>query len=178
MSVAGFEVPPLSREVIRKTANQLREFLHWEQPYFPIVEVVELALPELYQGFIFDVATADEIGDDHGQTYPDKKLIRIREDVYERACEGHGRDRATIAHELGHLILHTDIPLARSAATASIPAFRNSEWQANCFAGELLVCYQHIEGCQTVADIVARFGVSSQAADYQMKAFRKDGLLK
>lgn len=48
------------------------------------------------------------MGAKHGETIPSENRIRIREDVYERACNGYGRDRLTMAHELGHLLLHRD----------------------------------------------------------------------
>ena len=35
-----------------------------------------------------------------------ENCIKIREDVYERAIKGYGRDRFTLAHELGHFLMH------------------------------------------------------------------------
>lgn len=68
---------------------------------------------------------------------PQDSLIILREDVYEGAHEGNGRDRMTVAHEIGHLLMHKNIAFAR-AERVEIRAFESSEWQAKCFSGELL----------------------------------------
>lgn len=45
-------------------------------------------------------------------------VIRVRSDVYERACENHGRDRFALAHELGHYSLHRHFLDGNSEDTA------------------------------------------------------------
>ncbi|WP_419936856.1 ImmA/IrrE family metallo-endopeptidase [Candidatus Palauibacter sp.] len=59
------------------------------------------------------------------------------------------RARSTLAHEIGHAVLHPrevklgqEAPEALSlqrAARQSLPAFRDSEWQAHTFAAAILV---------------------------------------
>lgn len=46
------------------------------------------------------------MGTKHGETPKRKQNCSIREDVYERACNGYGRDRLTMTHELDYLLLH------------------------------------------------------------------------
>ena len=60
--------------------------------YFDIVHFLEVTLPRVDEGFSLVVKTKSEMGECHGLTFPDKNEIQIREDVYDRACEGSGRD--------------------------------------------------------------------------------------
>ena len=173
MSGQVYEVPPLRRSQIRAAATSFRKLLNWDEPRFPVIEVLEFGMPELLPGFEYQICTAAELGDNHGLTYPDQRKIKIREDVYEAACDGEGFYRLTVAHEFGHQILHTDIGLARSVPTGNLPAYRSSEWQANCFAGELLVSHQHVYKDIKVEATMELFGVSRQAAKFQLKKYEE-----
>lgn len=81
-----------------------------------------------------DLLCADAITKTNGE-------IIISETVYTDAYNGDPRSRFTIAHELGHAVLHT--PLDGFAigkdACAYKESYYNSEWQANTFAAELLI---------------------------------------
>jgi hypothetical protein len=47
----------------------------------------------------------------------------------------------------------------------------SSEWQANCFGGELLMSVDHIHLCRDSWDAMLLFGVSLEAADYQWRKY-------
>jgi hypothetical protein len=175
--IGAIAVPPISRSKIRSIAHALRSHLQWEEPSFPIVEVMEHILPDLLSGYELQICDADELGVNHGLTSPDENIVRIREDVYNRACEGAGRDRMTMAHELGHLILHRDIGMARLPPDSVIPVYMDSEWQANCFGGELLICATHIHICGDVTEIANCFGVSTQAASTQWDQYKREAII-
>ena len=83
-----------------------------------------------------------------------------------------------MAHELGHLVLHTGLGLARMASSGDIKPYRSSEWQANALAGELLVSYEHIGNCHSALEAALKFGVTTEAANIQWNAFRKEGLVR
>lgn len=164
--MSGLMMPPLSLEQIREKASAFRKiFGLTENGYVDIVKVLE-SLQEY--GVEIEIAPVHEMANKHGQTYPAKPKIVIREDIYERACEGHGRDRLTIAHEIGHLFLHgTDkISLARVEKEYEIPTWCDPEWQANAFAGELLAPFRFIRDLG-IPEIQRRYGVSAQAAKVQ-----------
>jgi Zn-dependent peptidase ImmA (M78 family) len=167
----------MSRANIRHLARQVRESLKWDKPNFPIVEYMEI-YHQIDKAFVYDICEKEVMGDNHGITFPDKKIMLIREDVYEGAVDGNGRDRLTIAHEFGHLHMHTNLGLARKPASSEIPAFRSSEWQANCFGGELLVSADHVSLCRDPWEVSEVFGVSLDAADYQWRMFEKDLIIK
>ena len=109
------------------------------------------------------------MGGKHGETYPSKNIMRIREDVYLRAAAGEGRDRLTIAHEVGHLFLHEDdsIALCRLAPDEQLEPFEDPEWQADCFGGELLMYHPLIKGLSE-GQIVEKCGVTPKAARTQL----------
>lgn len=110
----SFEVPPRRRDEIIEAAVSLRRALRITNPMFPILQVVEVLLPQHDPEFSFEVKEYEELGNQHGLTRPEMKEMWIREDVYEGARNGNGRDRFTIAHELGHYLLHNEPGLART----------------------------------------------------------------
>ena len=167
-------VPPLSRKTIRREADAIRESIGWTKPYFPIVGYLEHVLPRLLDDFALDVMEIPDLGADHARTYPSERLIQVRLDVYEGACRGKGRDRLTLAHELGHLVLHQRIALTRSVRDDSIPAYSSSEWQASCFGGELLMPADHVRSCGSVREIATTCVVSVDAATTQRRAVMKE----
>ena len=112
--------------------------------------------------------------------------------------KGYPRGRYFVAHEMGHCLLHTDqlvrlaqLPKAKLAALhwggqeVAHEAYRDSEWQANAFAGALLMpahglqILEHVHG-ELSQDIIAEhFHVSAKAAGYRLKMYndRKQQLL-
>lgn len=169
---------PLSRRQLREIAAKVRKFAEISGPYVDIVSLLELWLPKVAPNFELVIQPASVLGNDHGRTYPSQGRIEIREDVYIRANQGNGRDRMTLAHELGHLLLHDDVAHARSFQSHPPPAYRDPEWQAKCFAAELLIPLNHIGGCAGPADIAKRFGVSMEAATYQWRVYQKEGPIR
>jgi hypothetical protein len=159
-------------------AVALRQALRINSPRFPILQVVEVLLPQHDPDFSFEVKEHHELGDQHGLTRPELKEMWIREDVYEGARRGVGRDRFTIAHELGHYLLHSGPALARKVQPkGALPAYRCSEWQANSFAGALLIPTETVLAVRDAVQIAEICGVSVDAARVQMDVLRTKGLL-
>jgi Zn-dependent peptidase ImmA (M78 family) len=188
-----FEVPPISRAKIRQLARKIRQMHGITEPYFPIIQFME-GYHQTEKTFVYDIIEREVMGNNQGITFPDRKLMLIREDIYDGAVEGIGRDRLTIAHEFGHLLMHNRPVMARQSfrdgaylraafsclgtprksANPETPAFCNSEWQANCFGGELLMSADHIHLCKDAWDAMLLFGVSLEAADYQWRKLEID----
>ena len=167
-----YKADAISRNEIRGFIRALKKKVGLENElYFPIIPFVENILPILIQDFQFEVDPVTEMGNKHGETYPSKNLIRIREDVYLRAVAGEGRDRLTIAHEVGHLFLHEDdcIALCRLAPTERLKTYEDPEWQADAFGGELLASSYLIKGMNPY-DISTKCGVSIYAAQVQLRS--------
>ena len=137
------------------------------------MQFLENILPILISDFQLEIVPQREMGNKHGETYPSRKLIRIREDVYMGAVDGCGRDRLTIAHEIGHLFLHEDdsIALCKLAPNEKLRPFEDPEWQSNAFGGELLASTYLIKG-MTAVDVSEKCGVSMDTARVQLRAVR------
>lgn len=58
-----------------------------------------------------------------------------------------------------------------------IKTYEDSEWQANCFAGELLVPYHLVKGL-TVEEVMEKCKVTRQMAEYQLGQYKKVGVEK
>lgn len=171
MDERRYKAQAMSRAEIRELAAHYRERLGLTNvAYVDIVSLLELVFPRLFSkyGFDYSYETRDVMGNNHGLTDPRTGKITIREDVYERACQGKGRDRMTIAHELAHFLLHdgVTIGLARAGDDESVPAYCDPEWQATCFAAEFLMGAEVIRNMEP-EQIAKQCGVSLEAAAYQ-----------
>ena len=167
-----YKASAISRKNIQDFIRYLKKIVHLEnEMYFPVVQFLENILPILIPEFQLEIVPKREMGNKHGETYPSRNLIRIREDVYLGAVAGCGRDRLTIAHEIGHLFLHEDdsIALCKLAPNEKLWPYEDPEWQANAFGGELLASTYLIKG-MTAADVSEQCGVSMDAARVQLRA--------
>ncbi len=171
---------PMKRADLFAHANKVREIFGLASvPLLPIVELTEIGLTNALPGFGIDIVEVDDLTKSiYAEYLPDHKLLRIREDVYERAIRGVPRDRFTLAHEFAHAVLHTDTRLHRQHVSSRPVAYCCPEWQANTFAGELLVPFNLYNQIGDPADACTVFGVSSVVIDKQVKAWTREGLLK
>lgn len=167
----SYKAQGISRNDIRHIVREIRRITNLEQTMcFPVVRFLEHILPILISDFQLEIVPKEEMGNKHGETYPSKNLIRIREDVYINAVEGNGRDRLTIAHEIGHLLLHDDdsIALCRLEPNERLKPYEDPEWQADAFGGELLAPSYLIRGLTSV-EVQVKCGVSEAAANVQLR---------
>jgi Zn-dependent peptidase ImmA (M78 family) len=179
MSGYDFVVPPISWDRIAEITDSIRtQFSLADQPHFPVMDFIELVLDRQMGVVTFVASDRAEMLTAEGYTDPNGKFIILRDDVYQDAVAGDGRSRFTAAHELGHLALHTNIPLARARPEERIPKYRLSEPQANQFAAELLMPRRFMKVSDRVETVMARHGVSHEAAGNRLKFLGSKGLLK
>lgn len=130
----------------------------------------------------------------------DRHVIEIlaSPETYDWLEKGHPRGGFFVAHELGHCLLHTDqlvrlaqMPKAQQAALhrggegVGHKAYEDTEWQANAFAGALLMPARGLlileqEHGKLSQDIITEhFPVSAEAAGYRLELYndRKEQLL-
>lgn len=162
----------LSRKKIRHLARYVRELSGTDNdPYFPIVWFIENVLGDPDNpDFNYEIVDPREMKDMYGTTNTGSNVMKIRSDVYERAYKGVPRDRFTLCHELGHYLLHQ--PELMSYARGEVPKYRQPEWQANTFAGELMAPYDLVKD-MSVDEIVSSCGMSRQAATIQYNEYQK-----
>lgn len=161
-----------SRRELRRLANILRCALGLENViFFPIVETLDV-LSELFDNFSYEIVEDSAFPSNiHADTDIRTGHIRIKETVYNRACEGEGRDRMTIAHEIGHFftLCLCGFKLQRNYdKKCVIPSYKDPEWQAKCFAGELMIP-AHLVSDMCPSTIAMQCGVSEVAARCQYK---------
>ncbi|WP_295175020.1 ImmA/IrrE family metallo-endopeptidase [uncultured Brevundimonas sp.] len=170
---------PRSTDSIRHMAHVIRDAVGYRDlAKIHAEHLLEVALPTVMPNFIYDIRTAKEMAGADGYAAPDRDYIAIREDVYFRARNGSGMDLFTVAHELGHLILHQseNMVLRRSASPPAI--FAQPEWQADTFAAEFLMDLRKIRPDDDATMIQRRFSVSVTAARRRIKFLQKTGLLE
>ena len=170
----GVRVNPRSRSEIESIAYLLRKGFGFPgKTYFPLMDFLEHGLCEIVRGFYYDVHPNGTLQDNaRALAYPDKACILVEDSVYSGACADIGKDRMTIAHEIGHIILHRGIPLARRYEAQPFEIYKNSEWQGDVFAGELLSPIASITG-MTTFKIVDKYKTSYSAANAQIRALEK-----
>lgn len=123
--------------------------------------------------FRYEVCSDFQMPGADGMTLFDPVGMRVPERVHRSLkLDGH-RARFTIAHELGHIMMHPYQELNRAAAEEmverSIPCSMSAEWQANTFAGAFLM---PVSVCRAHPDPVAlskKAFVSPATAEIRLK---------
>lgn len=173
-----FIVPPRRWDEIGGIADNLRRHLgQADTPWVPVIEIIERVLDHRLDLFRLEVGSRAEMGQAEGYTCPNGEFIMLREDVYDSVWANEGRARFTTAHELGHWVMHTKIPLARAKHGDGTRAFRLAEPQANQFAAEFLMPKSFIKARDDENTLMERFGVSREAARNRLSYLRKSGRL-
>ncbi len=136
--MADYKVKALSRKDIRNYVKKIRKIIGYENElFFPIITFLDVIMPQLFEGFYCDVRPIEEMPNKCGETFPFENRIELREDIYNNARLGDGFSRLTIAHEIGHFLLHDmeAISLCKLEPGEKLKAFEDPEWQADVFGG-------------------------------------------
>ncbi|ENT8213843.1 ImmA/IrrE family metallo-endopeptidase [Salmonella enterica subsp. enterica serovar Give] len=165
----GHRVSPLSNDMIKSYAQRLRDVLQ-------ISNHTYLRLDVLLEGLMASESIDLEIVEDHelpkryAVTYPDKNKIVLQQSVYDALCCGENHARFTVAHEIGHLIMHRNQgAYARSKSNGGHKIYEDSEWQADVFASHFLIDARLVSPAMNAEDVSITFGVSLQAAETWMR---------
>lgn len=171
----GLLVPPMSNKGIRELAGEVRRvFVTDEDLAFPVMGVLEFGIPKLLDSFYLHVADRDELGDDEGRVVANENAIYLRRDVYEAAWANDGRARFTACHELAHYMMHRQVTFARQRED-SHPIYQDSEWQADSFAGALLLPEHHAKRVRSVSQAASDFGMTMHAVKVMLGKYAKGG---
>lgn len=174
----GLPVFPRSIKDIRYVARSARILFGLQDLKCNVVGILEIFGSFLLPEFSF------EIVDDYdssmqgkwAETFPDKKLIRVKNSVYERACKQDGQARYTLAHELGHLFLQHKVinnSFSRCNSKKNVPIYYDSEWQADIFAAEFLMPFDLVKN-MSIEHIVKNCGVTKSAAETRWRRIRNE----
>lgn len=171
----GIIVPPMSTEALRDFADKVRQaFVEPDQIEFPIMDILEFRMAQVFDGFFIDVRDRESMGEDEGRVIGGTLGIALREDVYEGAWTKNGRDRFTACHELGHFLMHRAITMARTREDTD-KIFCDAEWQADTFAGTLLMSPRHLGKFTDPDDAASRCGMTGGAAKVMWSKYNSEG---
>ncbi|CAL7888132.1 ImmA/IrrE family metallo-endopeptidase [Fusobacterium necrophorum subsp. funduliforme] len=167
MQLHSTKAIPQSKASIRQKVRSFKET--FKIPILGKIDVIKYLEYLQYVEFLeIEVVPDLALKNSYAETDLLNRKVYIRESVYIRAAKGNPRDRFTIAHELGHVVLHTGrIVVCR--ANEEIKAYENPEWQANQFAAEFLAPLEAIKVNDSINEISNMFQISKEVASYRKK---------
>lgn len=176
----GFKVPLKSVEEIRDRADIIRLLLCdlgrvSRLRDLNVRDLLERVLPTYFSLDLF--VTEDDDSSDLAPGVPagvSGGVLFVRDSVYQGMLSWSPRHIFTLFHELGHVSLEHTLVLGR-AKLDSHGWMEDSEWQANCFAAEILMPLDVIRvlSLDEPWKLVDRFGVSEAAAIVRLEKLRK-----
>jgi len=173
----GILVRPMDTKTIRDFAEKVRAvFVDEDQIEIPIIDILEMGMPEIFDEFYLDVQDHRMMGDEEGRMVAGKNSIVLREDVYEGACNGNRRARFTCCHELGHFLLHREVTMARTREEHH-KIFYDSEWQADTFAGTLLMSWRHLYRFAGPKEAADKCNMTLAAASVMWSKYSAEGYI-
>ncbi|HEY8162125.1 MAG TPA: XRE family transcriptional regulator [Methylocystis sp.] len=174
----GIIVPAMSYTKLMNLADKVRSlFVNDSRIDFPIIEVLEHKMERIFPNYVFEVWENSEMGRDEGRVTIGGSELILRLDVYEAACRGDGRARFTASHELCHYLLHRNISFAR-ARDETDKIYCDSEWQADVFAGSLLMSSRHTDRFSGATHAAEMCLMTQSAAQVMWSKYVKDGVIR
>ncbi len=133
-----YRTRPLTKTAIKRIVNFIRSRLGIEKGKpFPVIEYIEHCLSGLIKNeYIFLIVEDKDLKENYAETDIKNKIMRIRESVYEKACNGDEFGLKILKHELGHYFLHDCVEaiFPKNESEVKIRMIEDPEWQADVFA--------------------------------------------
>lgn len=155
--------PPLTPRQVEDIAQNARLAIGLEpEQRVPIASVLENVLPTLIDGYEFRVEEARSMGKAEAITHGYRPIITFNASSYASLLRDNPRARMTAAHELGHLLMHTD--KTGFAFLRKRDARLDPERQADIFAAAFLMPASEFQKVTSIKAAMEKFGVSKDAA--------------
>lgn len=162
-------VAPLRKAQIEHLSLQWRRGLGYrDEQRVSMPAIIEFALPQVFPDFDYEIVPDGELVGAEATTSLDRRYMRIRESIYDAARRGQGRPAFTLAHELGHLLLHC-LQRVEFARGQKPQAFRDPEWQADQFASAFLIPEAEARKAYDPGLLALRFGTTPAAARVRLE---------
>ncbi|MCD6734914.1 MAG: neutral zinc metallopeptidase [Burkholderiaceae bacterium] len=175
---SGYKVAPMSYAKLEDVAERLR-------PLLPTVagsggnrvdawRTLEITLRKA--GYEYRSEETASLEDCAAFTIPERRLIVLREDVYDGVTKENVFSRSTVFHELSHIVLEHAVTLQRGPI-GQHRFFEDSEWQAKALTVAIMM---PLAACRSVAsalDLAQLCGTSVQAATYRLDRLTKDKVI-
>jgi hypothetical protein len=189
MSLSGdYRVKPRSDLETRRLAKGAREYFGVSaQHRVDVIACLNRNTVRTVMGgkrLNFQVRPDREMSGNDGSTSYGKGIVTIavKQSVYDAALMGDGRARNTLAHELGHAVMHDGPPMARrvegSLRPGWIKPFESAEHQAKVFAAAFLINDTIGSTFFNAEDISVEFGISLESATIYLKELAEGHLEK
>lgn len=156
---------------IEVIAGDCRRAADSAAPASNIIELVQAAAKRfsVLHGLKFVVLENAELPDREAEASSQVREIRVRQSTYDGALRNVPRDRMTIAHELGHLMLeHGGDPhprrLLEEKQHKAFKPYEDPEHHAKVFAAAFLIPRSLVEVGMTIKQMQLKFAVSEEAA--------------
>lgn len=173
------EVEPRSNKECRALANQAKEYYgnrrRWPVDIRRVLNSGKILTVSGEKKLIYEVVDDSVLGDKDARTTQEGDAVKItaKRSVDQQAQWGVGRARMTLAHELGHGVMHATEGIvdnrqtgARGATGLSeIRPSRSAEHQAKVFASAFLIDDKRARELQSPSEISTEFVVSLEAAE-------------
>lgn len=175
---SGYKVAPMSYAKVEDVAMRLRSLLPTVQGSggFRIDAWRTLEITLRKAGYEYRSEETDSLEDCAAFTIPERRLIVLREDVYDGVIEEKVFSRSTVVHELSHIVLEHAVTLQRGPI-GQHKFFEDSEWQAKALTAAIMM---PVEACRSVAsasDLAQLCGTSVQAATYRLDRLVKGNVI-
>ena len=128
-----------------------------------MMPLLEFALDSLINDAYMQVVSDQEMDGAEGRTDWHQPVITLAASSYSALLRSDARARMTAAHELGHLLMHTQQPVYHYRSRSK-DRRGNPEWQDDAFASALLMPREAFKKMKTVSQAKKTFGVSRGAA--------------
>lgn len=169
MAKAVGTVRPRSAAEIEQLARTVRQGLGIGYgDRISVLPILEFALDEMFVDGHLAVLSDGDMGGAEGRTEWARPVITLAASTYAALKRGDHRARMTAAHELGHLLMHTQRPVYNFKAPNRDKRY-DPEWQADTFAGALLMPRDAFLKTRTIVEARERFGVSMGAVMVRAK---------
>lgn len=175
---SGYKVAPMSYVKLEDVAERLR-------PLLPTVagsggnridawRTLEITLRKAgYEYRSEEIASLDDCA---AFTIPERRLIVLREDVYDGVTEENVFSRSTVIHELSHIVLEHAVTLQRGPI-GQHRFCEDSEWQAKALTVAIMMPLSVCRSVASAFDLAQLCGTSVQAATYRLDRLVKDGII-
>ncbi len=154
---------------IEEQARRLRQRVGIDELMCPDLIDIFQRLSEVFPGLRLVPVPDDELPHCEAEADCFRKVISVRQSVYDACLEGEPRARMTLAHELGHIALgHTGIRYRKPDETycgAVDRRRRQEESEAKQFAAVFLAPLYLARECKSADEIGEKFGISEEASN-------------
>jgi hypothetical protein len=179
-----YVVKSLSDQKVRQLAKKLRVFFgvddHSRVDVLGCLKRDRLWTVRGGQILNFQVRPVSEMGSNDGSTTFGKGVVTIsvKESVRDAAIMGDGRSRNTLAHELGHAVMHSGPEMFRRMSGNITPRYikpyESAEHQAKVFAPAFLINDALAATLNSPEELSIEFGISLESAAIYYEGLTED----